>query len=73
MKPYTFYFEVYGKGLKVTIEAYNRDDAYAIARRKIERKVIGDIVEVDKPEKNSDNFKSDDAALNDLKRFFGMT
>jgi hypothetical protein len=73
MKPYTFYFEVYGKKLKVTVNQYNRDDAFAIARRKVERKVIGDIVEVDKPEKNSDNFKSDDAALNDLKRFFGMT
>jgi len=73
MKPYTFYFEIYGKLLKSTVEAYNSEDAYAIALRRIQKLVIANINQVQpkqaQPKKDA---SSDQDILNKMKDIFGM-
>jgi hypothetical protein len=73
MKPYTFYFEIYGKLLRCTVDAYNSEDAYAIALRRIQKQVIANINQVQpkqaQPKKNA---PSDQDILNKMKDIFGM-
>ena len=73
MKPYTFYFEIYGKLLKQTVDAYNSDDAYAVAFKRVQKQVIANINQV-QPKQAAPKPKapSDDVMVNKFRDMFGM-
>jgi hypothetical protein len=80
MKPYTFYFDVYGKVLRTTVEAHCYDDGVISARKKLEKllvknlKLIAQPNEVPQPEQpDTDIVTPKNMSLDDMKRFFGMT
>jgi hypothetical protein len=73
MKPYTFYFEIYGKLLRCTVDAYNSEDAYAVAFKRVQREVIANIHHA--PPKQAAPKKdapSDQDILNKFRDMFGM-